>query len=379
MEEPDNVHEGGGEECGVTARAIRAIDARSVHQICSGQVVLTLANAVKELVENSLDAGATNIEVRLREYGSEAVEVIDNGSGIEPSDYEALTLKHYTSKIATFDDLTSVSTFGFRGEALSSLCALGKLAVVTRTAAQEAGVRLEFDSGGRIVSQAACPREKGTTVSIRDIFASLPVRHKEFTRNLKREFGKLVSLLHAYCLAVPAVKLSCTNHAGKGQQRSEVVSTRGNASVADVVTSLFGAKQSKQMEAVNVAASGSGPQFQVKGLVSRPLPGHGRSSADRQFFFINKRPCDMAKLAKVANEVYRSFNPSQYPVLVLELILPTDRYDVNVTPDKRTILLHDEGDIVESFKHYLEGIYEPSRGSLELTTDSLTHCLDSRK
>ena len=103
---------------------VQAIDRKSVHQICSGQVVLNLATAVKELVENSLDAGATNIEIRLKESGSESLEVVDNGSGVEPGNFDALTLKHYTSKLRDFSDLASVDTFGFRGEALSSLCAL---------------------------------------------------------------------------------------------------------------------------------------------------------------------------------------------------------------------------------------------------------------
>ena len=106
------------------APSVEAIDRKSVHQICSGQVVLNLATAVKELVENSLDAGATNIDVRLKEGGSELLEVVDNGSGVEPRNFDALTMKHYTSKLRDFSDLASVGTFGFRGEALSSLCAL---------------------------------------------------------------------------------------------------------------------------------------------------------------------------------------------------------------------------------------------------------------
>ena len=104
--------------------SIKAIDKRSVHQICSGQVILSLATAVKELVENSIDAGATNVEIRLREFGMDSIEVHDNGSGIEEKDFDAIGLKHCTSKLTDFSDLTMIDTFGFRGEALSSLCAL---------------------------------------------------------------------------------------------------------------------------------------------------------------------------------------------------------------------------------------------------------------
>lgn len=104
--------------------SIKAIDQRSVHQICSGQVILSLATAVKELVENSIDAGANNMEIKLKEFGMESIEVYDNGSGIEEKDFDAIALKHCTSKLRDFSDLMIVETFGFRGEALSSLCAL---------------------------------------------------------------------------------------------------------------------------------------------------------------------------------------------------------------------------------------------------------------
>ena len=103
---------------------VQPIDQKSIHQICSGQVVLSIATAMKELVENSLDAGATNIEIKLKNHGADVLEVNDNGFGVEPHNFEALTLKHHTSKLRDFSDLTSVETFGFRGEALSSLCAL---------------------------------------------------------------------------------------------------------------------------------------------------------------------------------------------------------------------------------------------------------------
>ena len=103
---------------------VQSIDQKSIHQICSGQVVLSIATAMKELVENSLDAGATNIEIKLKNHGADVLEVNDNGFGVEPHNFEALTLKHHTSKLRDFSDLTSVETFGFRGEALSSLCAL---------------------------------------------------------------------------------------------------------------------------------------------------------------------------------------------------------------------------------------------------------------
>ena len=168
-------------------KAIRPIAQAHIHRICSGQVVLDLAGAVKELVENALDAGATNIEVRLKDHGLDTIEVADNGSGVAPENHQALTVKYATSKIATFDDLASLGSFGFRGEALSSLCALAEsLTVVTRTENEDAGTRLEYDKTGVIVSASTAARAVGTTVTVRGIFKPLPVRHKELAKNARR-------------------------------------------------------------------------------------------------------------------------------------------------------------------------------------------------
>lgn len=168
------------------AKAIKPIDARSVHQICSGQVVLSLSTAVKELIENSVDAGATSIDLRLKDYGVDLIEVSDNGCGVEEENFEGLALKHHTSKIQEFADLTQVGTFGFRGEALSSLCALSDVTVSTCHVSASIGTRLVLDHNGKITQKTPYPRPKGTTVSVQHLFYTLPVRHKEFQRNIKK-------------------------------------------------------------------------------------------------------------------------------------------------------------------------------------------------
>lgn len=136
--------------------SIQGIDAASVHRLTSGQVVTDLQTCVKEIVENSLDAGATSIEVRFKNYGLASIEIIDNGSGIAPADYDSVALKHYTSKLASFDDIATVRTFGFRGEALSSLCALCESVTVVTATESEApmGTILEFDVRGRVKSRS---------------------------------------------------------------------------------------------------------------------------------------------------------------------------------------------------------------------------------
>ncbi|RUS82088.1 hypothetical protein EGW08_010165, partial [Elysia chlorotica] len=224
------------------ASCIKAIDKTSVHRICSGQVVLTLATAVKELVENSIDAGATSVEVKLKDYGSESIEVIDNGFGVEEKNFEGLTLKHHTSKLEDFEDLMNVSTFGFRGEALSSLCALSNMTIVTRHKSYSVATRLEFDQDGKITSKKSAPRQIGTTVQVQNIFHTLPVRHKEFQKNIKREFAKLIQVLNAYCIVNTGVRISCSNVTAKGS-RSTIVSTNGNVSMKDNIANVFNPKQ----------------------------------------------------------------------------------------------------------------------------------------
>ncbi|XP_055203827.1 putative postmeiotic segregation increased 2-like protein 2 [Gorilla gorilla gorilla] len=168
------------------AKAIKPIDRKSVHQICSGPVVLSLSTAVKELVENSLDAGATNIDLKLKDYGVDLIEVSDNGCGVEEENFEGLTLKHHTCKIQEFADLTEVETFGFQGEALSSLCALSDVTISTCHASEKVGTRLVFDHDGKIIQKTPYPHPRGTTVSVKQLFSTLPVRHKEFQRNIKK-------------------------------------------------------------------------------------------------------------------------------------------------------------------------------------------------
>ncbi|KJE93263.1 hypothetical protein CAOG_004075 [Capsaspora owczarzaki ATCC 30864] len=363
--------------------SIKPIDARSVHRICSGQVILSLATAVKELVENSIDAGATAIEIRLREHGAELIEVIDNGSGIEPHNFQALTLKYHTSKLADFSDLTRLETFGFRGEALSSLCALAEVSVTTCSAAHAVGTRLEFDTEGLITTKSPCPREQGTTISVRNIFASLPVRYRELMKNLKREYGKLIAMLQAYCIVATGVRISCSNQIGK-TPRSMVFASPGAETMKDNVTAIFGIKQTQQLmpfvqlssseltAALATTDAGSSqvifPTFKITGLISKPMAGCGRSSTDRQCFYVNGRPCDMPKLSKVANEIYHSFIAGSFPALFLNLALPSAAIDVNVTPDKRTILLHDEKELVLAFKTCLSAMYEPTRSTFALHT-----------
>uniref|UniRef100_A0A8D3ADI6 Mismatch repair endonuclease PMS2 n=1 Tax=Scophthalmus maximus TaxID=52904 RepID=A0A8D3ADI6_SCOMX len=337
------------------AGAIQAIDKHSVHQICSGQVVLSLATAVKELVENGVDAGATNIDVKLKECGVELVEVSDNGKGVEEANFEALTLKHHTSKLRDFSDLIRVETFGFRGEALSSLCALSDLSVVTCHESNQVGTKLVFDHKGHVVQRTPHPRQQGTTVSLQQLFYTLPVRHKEFQRNIKKEYTKMIHVLQSYCIISTGVRITCSNQNEKGK-RSTVLSTSGSQSMRDNIGAIFGPKQLQSLlpfqqvspteniiEEYGLKEADLPKQlFTITGFVSHGEHGVGRSATDRQFFFINNRPCDPLKVTKVVNEVYHMYNRHQYPFVALNIAVASECVDVNVTPDKRQILLQEE-------------------------------------
>ncbi|CAI5492775.1 unnamed protein product [Closterium sp. Naga37s-1] len=373
---------------------IRAIDKAAIHRICSGQVVLDVAGAVKELVENSLDAGATSVEVRLKDFGAELIEVADNGCGVAPPNWQALTLKYHTSKIAHFSDLQSLSSFGFRGEALSSLCALADVTITTRTANEPIATRLVFDHGGKLLPG---PREQvaravGTTVSVAKIFSPLPVRRREFERNVRREFAKLVSVLQAYCVVSTHARILCTNQSGRSSARTTVVQTAGTGSMRENIIAVFGAKAAAGLDPVDIsfplspasaaaappapatpspAATGTAATTPaqlppscctVTGFLSRPGAGSGRPAGDRQFFFLNGRLVDLPRLSKLLNELYRSFNSLQFPAAFLNVSLSADAYDVNVTPDKRKVFLHSEAALLSGLRAALSEFYSPDRG-----------------
>lgn len=253
-------------------------------------------------------------------------------------------------------------TFGFRGEALSSLCALGKLTVETRTKDESVGTHLEFEHSGVVISNRKIARQVGTTVTIEKLFSTLPVRGKEFSRNIRKEYGKVISLLNAYALIAKGVRLLCTNTVGKNS-KMVVLKTQGSSSLKDNIITVFGLNTFKCLEPFNVTILEG---CQVEGFLSKPGPGSGRNSGDRQFFYVNGRPVDMPKVTKLVNELYKSSNSKQYPVAVLNFCIPTTSYDVNVAPDKRKIFFSSEQTILLSLREAIENLYNPQQCSFSI-------------
>ena len=336
------------------APQVRCIDKSSVHNICSGQVIVTLATAVKELVENSIDAGGKSINVTFRDYGAKAIEVSDDGKGISEENFAGLTLKHHTSKIRDFKDISDVSTFGFRGEALSSLCALGNLSVLTSTG--ELGTFLSYGKDGNIIKSTHQARPKGTTVTIENLFQSLPVRHKEFMKNIKKNFHKAIDALQAYAMVSLNVRIHCLNIINKRKQ--VIFSTQGKSTLKDNVIDVLGCSIFKNLVAIDFSES----IFHVHGYVSKPLPKHGRGSADKQYFFINGRPCDHEKLSKTINSTFKQHQKFQYPICILVIDITGDNVDVNVTPDKRKLFVDNENQLIDSLSKYFDNIFQKYAG-----------------
>ncbi|WWC66317.1 uncharacterized protein I206_100218 [Kwoniella pini CBS 10737] len=370
--------------------SIKAIDTESVHRIHSGQVILDLQGAIKELVENSLDAGATSIDVRIKDNGLDSIEIADNGSGIAESDWEYIALKHHTSKLPSLSDLYKVTTFGFRGEALSALCALCENVTVVTSTKESApmGAIIKLGRDGRVTdSSGRIARPRGTTITLTGLFVPLPVRRKEFERTVKRELTKALTLLTAYALVPASVSLSDGRNgvrlkvesiaAGKTGKRNVQLSTDGRGSLRASVSAVWGHKALEGVQDIDLelevdidrvmarreGISETTQIIKVVGLISSAQWGQGRSSADRQFYFTNGRPCNLTSVARAINEVYKTFNTHQVPMAILDFQIPPQSLDINVSPDKRTIFVHSEDKLIETLKIALDEYFQPSRST----------------
>ncbi|KAM0557926.1 hypothetical protein ACHAPJ_005090 [Fusarium lateritium] len=354
---------------------IKQIDGRTVHQIQSGQVIVDLCSVVKELVENSVDAGATSIDVRFKNQGLDLIEVADNGSGIAPANYPSVALKHHTSKLSSYSDIATLETFGFRGEALASLCALSIVSITTcQQGEAPKGTKLSFEPSGALSGTTVVAASKGTTVSVERLFHNLPVRRRELERNIKREWNKVIALLNQYACIQTNLKFSVSQQPTKGK-RIHLFSTKGNPTTRENIINIFGAKTMTVLVPLDLTLEmqpstvgpvlhtepknkGASKEVRIIGHVSRPSHGDGRQTPDRQMFFVNGRPCGLPQFAKAFNEVYRSYNNSQTPFILADIQLDTYMYDVNVSPDKRSILLHDQNELLDNLRASLTDLFD---------------------
>ena len=317
------------------AGKIQLLSDEVVGKIAAGEVVERPSAAIKEMVENSLDAGATAVTVEIRDGGISYFRVTDNGSGIEQSEIRMAFERHATSKITRTDDLFAIRTLGFRGEALASIAAVAKVTCTTRTKKDASGVKV-VNEGGRIVSieEAACP--EGTSFVVRDLFFNTPVRLK-FLKKPVTEAGYVCDLMMRLILSRPDVSFRYIS------QGKTVYHSAGDGKLQSAVFSIYGKELLRSMREVDGHEAG----MLLKGFVG--VGDAGRANRGHQSFFINGRYMRSGLLSAAVEATCRERVVSgKYPTCVLHLTMPFESVDVNVHPNKLEVRFQNEQAVAEA-------------------------------
>ncbi len=310
---------------------IRVLDISVAARIAAGEVIERPASVVKELIENSIDAGATQVKVETRGGGVELIRVVDNGWGI-PSEELALAFqRHSTSKIERVEDLTSVRTLGFRGEALPSIAAVSQVIMVSRPAGELAGSYIEI-AGGEVLQEGTRGAPLGTTVTVRDLFYNVPARRK-FLRSEDTEAAHIYHLICQYALAYPGLRFTLVSSGRMAFQSA------GSGQLLEVLGQVYGLEVAKSMLEVSGGAAGAaerGTSATVWGYVSQPAVH--RATRGHLSFFVNHRWVQSRMLAYAVEEAYRTMLPSgRHPLCALNILVPPEELDVNVHPAKSEV------------------------------------------
>ena len=332
--------------------AIRELDAATVERIAAGEVVERPASAVKELIENSIDADATRVEVAVESGGKDGVRVTDDGVGMSESEVRTAVREHTTSKIRDIDDLESgVGTLGFRGEALHAIGAVSRLTIETRPRGGARGTRLRVE-GGEVttVEPVGCP--EGTTVEISDLFFNVPARRK-YLKQDGTEFAHVNTVVTGYALANPSVRVSL-DHDGR-----ETFATTGDGDLQSAVMSVYGREVASAMVPVDGPDTGAedppsdGPLTDVSGLVSHPETT--RASAEYVATYVNGRYVRSTAVRDAVVAAYGTqLAPDRYPFAVLFLSVPPGTVDVNVHPRKTEVRFADEEGVRQQVRSVVE-------------------------
>jgi len=303
--------------------------------IAAGEVVERPASVVKELVENSIDAGSTKITIEIREGGIEYIRVTDNGCGMSCEDAKKAFLKHATSKISQKDDLFSIHTLGFRGEALAAISAVSKVSLKTKEAASVSGYAIEVE-GGKIESEYEIGTSDGTTFEVRNLFFNTPARLK-FVKSEAAERAIINALVEK--LAISHSNISFT-YITNGVTR---FFTQGNGNLRDAVFSVFGQETVSDLSEVKYSSD----KINVSGFTGRPLAN--KANRNFQIFFVNGRLVKSKILQQSLEVSYRnSMLVGRYPICILFIDIDTSSIDVNVHPSKLEIKFSDEKTVAEA-------------------------------
>ena len=317
---------------------IRVLPQEVADKIAAGEVAERPSAVVKELVENAMDAGATSIEVEIRKGGVEYIRVCDNGCGMEPEQAETAFLRHATSKLRNIEDLYSIGTMGFRGEALSSICAVAEVCLITRTEEAEEGIILRLDHG-KVTERELIAAPCGTTMIVERLFENIPARMK-FLKKDSTEAGYVADVLGRIALSAPHISFTyiCDD--------KEIFATSGDGNLKNVILKLYGIDHAKAVIPVDYTED----NVTVRGLVGKPEISRGNRA--RQTLFVNGRYIKSHVVSKIVSEAYRnSIMVGKFPFFVLDICLPPDCVDVNVHPAKTEIKFANESRIYEILYH----------------------------
>jgi len=303
---------------------IQVLASDVVSKIAAGEVIERPASVVKELIENSLDAGASEITVEAEGGGVELIKVSDNGAGIPASELELAFHRYATSKIVNLDDLERICSLGFRGEALPSIATVAEVEILTQTSSQTVASYMHLRKG-EVVRRESRARPQGTTVTVHRLFRYFPARLK-FLKSVNTENSHIAHLVSQYALAFPEVKFSLVLDKRRG------LHTTGNGDLHEVVNEIYGEEIAKRMLKMEQKDS----LAKVSGLIS--LPSLARSNRNYLSFFVNRRWVHSPLLTRATEEAYRGLlMDGQHPIAVINISLPAQELDVNIHPAKAQI------------------------------------------
>ena len=317
------------------------LDELTINQIAAGEVIERPASVVKEMVENSIDAGATNIVVEIKNGGISYIRVIDNGKGIARDDVEIAFERHATSKIRSAADLQDVKSMGFRGEALASITAISNVELVSRTEDQPTGEKVLAEGGEvKSVEEVAC--SVGTSITVRNLFYNTPVRYK-FLKKDFTETGYIEDVITREALVHPEIAFKLIN-TGK-----TTISTNGNGDIKSVVYSVFGKEIAEEIIPIEYEYE----YIKVKGVIGKPAIA--RSNRANQMFFVNDRYVKDRTLTAAAEQAYKGMIPiGKFAFLILNLEMTPSKVDVNVHPAKLEVRFSEENTVFQAVFHAIK-------------------------
>ena len=317
------------------------LDELTINKIAAGEVIERPASVVKEMVENSIDAGATSITVEIKNGGISFIKVSDNGKGIANDDLEIAFERHATSKIRSADDLNTVTSMGFRGEALASIAAVANVELVSKTEDEEIGYRVVVEAGDVLEKEEAGCRT-GTTITVRNLFFNTPVRYK-FLKKDYTESGYIEDAITRIALVNPNVAIKLIN-TGK-----TVIQTNGSGNLKDVVYSIYGKDIASNILEVNYKYE----DIEVTGVIGKPEIA--RSNRSNQLFFVNKRYIKDKTLTAATEQSYKGLIPiGKFGFAILNLEMDPAKVDVNVHPAKLEVRFQEENKVFQAVYHAIK-------------------------